>query len=67
MSKYLIYLVNVNGVSLSLFFLTWVLIGYFSCKEMLLLLYVELECSHLANSHMSSTTFLVWEFSGNTV
>ena len=59
MFKYLIYLVN---MSFSLSFFLHVLIGYFSCKEMLLL-YVDLEFSHLENTLISSATFLVSQFS----
>ena len=59
MFKYLIYLVN---MSFFLLFFLHVLIGYFSCKEMLLF-YVDLEFSHLENTLISSATFLVSQFS----
>lgn len=59
MSKYLIYLANVYGEYFYIlsYVSTRIQIGYFSCKEMVLLFFnIELECSHLKNTHISSTT-----------
>lgn len=65
MPKYLIYLANVNSDCFHIlsYVSTCVLIGYFSCKEMVLLfLNIELECSHLENTHI--IVLLLCRFSG---